>query len=164
MNNTNNKKSLNILLIAAIISVITLILALLNLRDDEKHEELLIEVNKETKVVDIIDFTINPGDEIIYDIVSNAKEKINAKVEVWFTGVNSELEDVLSVYAKYNTYQTKQKSVTDCTSLNKLTFNVDLDKKNNYFELIFVMSEDVGNEYQNKEYDFDTYIKIIAEK
>ena len=57
-----------------------------------------------------------------------------------------------------------QKSVTDCTSLNKLTFNVDLDKKNNYFELIFVMSEDVGNEYQNKEYDFDTYIKIIAEK
>ena len=70
----------------------------------------------------------------------------------------------MSVYAKYNTYQTKQKSVTDCTSLNKLTFNVDLDKKNNYFELIFVMSEDVGNEYQNKKYDFDTYIKIITEK
>ena len=97
MNNTNNKKSLIILFIAAIISVITLILALLNLRDDEKHEELLIEVNKETKVVDIIDFTINPGDEIIYDIVSNAKDEQTAKT-VAKTAAPSASNDIAKNY------------------------------------------------------------------
>ena len=153
MSNKSNKRGLIFLFIAAIISVITLILALLNLRQDENH--------KEAKVVNIIDFTINPGDEIIYDVVSNAKENINAKVEIWFTGVSSELKDVLNVYAKYNTYQTKETNLIEYTVINKLTFNIKLDKENNYFELIFSMPDDVGNESQNKKYNFDTHIKVI---
>ena len=161
MSNKSNKRGLIFLFIAAIISVITLILALLNLRQDENHEEILIEINKEAKVVNIIDFTINPGDEIIYDVVSNAKENINAKVEIWFTGVSSELKDVLNVYAKYNTYQTKETNLIEYTVINKLTFNIKLDKENNYFELIFSMPDDVGNESQNKKYNFDTHIMVI---
>lgn len=157
----NNTKKVIILFILAILSIGGLLLTINHvIKDDPKEKKLELELNKEEKIVDAIDFTINPGDEITYKVVINTETSINAKVSIWFVGVNSELKNIINIYSKYENTETNKESITTYTQTNKLTFNINIDKVNNYFELIFEMPSDVGNNSQNKDYAFETHIKV----
>jgi short-subunit dehydrogenase len=127
-----------------------------SLNNKNEGNKIEIEINKEQKIENIIDITLNPSDVITYKVVTNAQEKTDVKVSIWFEGVDKELDNVLSVYVKYGDITTPKKSIYTYTKLYSLNFTKSLDED---FELIFEMFKDVGNEYQDKKYDFDTYIR-----
>ena len=157
------KKNKNIitLFILTVLSIGVLILSIVNLTvEKNKNKRINIDVTKENQVVKLIDFEINPGEEVIYQVnLGNSKTNI-FEVEIWFDSVDQSLKNILNVYTKYDTYQTTKFNINSINQENKIKFNYIKNLKYNTFDLIFYMDEDIGNEAQNLKFDFKTYINV----
>ena len=157
------KKNKNIitLFILTVLSIGVLILSIVNLTiEKNKNKRINIDVTKENQVVKLIDFEINPGEEVIYQVnLGNSKTNI-FEVEIWFDSVDQSLKNILNVYTKYDTYQTTKFNIESINKENKIKFNYIKNLKYNTFDLIFYMDEDIGNEAQNLKFDFKTYINV----
>lgn len=157
----SNKKKIISLFILSVISIILLILSIMYINSDKSKEKVLeVEINKEEVILDTIDMIINPGEEIKYKVVTNSNNEVKSKVEIWFVGVHKDLKGILNIYIQYDGNVTKKESITTYTPTNKLIFDKNLNKNDNYFDLIFEMPSNVGNNSQNKNYDFETHIKV----
>ena len=157
------KKNKNIitLFILTVLSIGVLILSIVNLTvEKNKNKRINIDVTKENQVVKLIDFEINPGEEVIYQVnLGNSKTNM-FEVEIWFDSVDQSLKNILNVYTKYDTYQTTKFNINSINQENKIKFNYIKNLKYNTFDLIFYMDEDIGNEAQNLKFDFKTYINV----
>ena len=155
----NKNKSIMPLFIMTTLSILLLILSIFSLIKIEKIDKKInINLTTQNEPIKLINFTLNPGEEIIYKVYLNAKNKISYEIEIWFDSTNESLKDILFTYVKYNTYRTNKLSVYDLTKDNKLTFNYIKLFKYKYFELIFYIPKNIGNEAQNLNYNFKTYI------
>lgn len=154
-------KNIITLFILTVLSIGVLILSIVNLTiEKNKNKRINIDVTKENKVVKLIDFEINPGEEVIYQVnLGNSKTNI-FEVEIWFDSVDQSLKNILNVYTKYDTYQTTKFNIESINKENKIKFNYIKNLKYNTFDLIFYMDEDIGNEAQNLKFDFKTYINV----
>lgn len=157
------KKNKNIitLFILTVLSIGVLILSIVNLTiEKNKNKRINIDVTKENQVVKLIDFEINPGEEVIYQVnLGNSKTNI-FEVEIWFDSVDQSLKNILNVYTKYDTYQTTKFNINSINKENKIKFNYIKNFKYNTFDLIFYIDEEIGNEAQNLKFDFKTYINV----
>lgn len=157
------KKNKNIitLFILTVLSIGVLILSIVNLTiEKNKNKRINIDVTKENQVVKLIDFEINPGEEVIYQVnLGNSKTNI-FEVEIWFDSVDQSLKNILNVYTKYDTYQTTKFNIESINKENKIKFNYIKNFKYNTFDLIFYIDEEIGNEAQNLKFDFKTYINV----
>ena len=154
-------KNIITLFILTVLSIGVLILSIVNLTvEKNKNKRINIDVTKENQVVKLIDFEINPGEEVIYQVnLGNSKTNI-FEVEIWFDSVDQSLKNILNVYTKYDTYQTTKFNIESINKENKIKFNYIKNLKYNTFDLIFYMDEDIGNEAQNLKFDFKTYINV----
>ena len=154
-------KNIITLFILTVLSIGVLILSIVNLTiQKNKNKRINIDVTKENQVVKLIDFEINPGEEVIYQVnLGNSKTNI-FEVEIWFDSVDQSLKNILNVYTKYDTYQTTKFNIESINKENKIKFNYIKNLKYNTFDLIFYMDEDIGNEAQNLKFDFKTYINV----
>lgn len=154
-------KNIITLFILTVLSIGVLILSIVNLTvEKNKNKRINIDVTKENQVVKLIDFEINPGEEVIYQVnLGNSKTNI-FEVEIWFDSVDQSLKNILNVYTKYDTYQTTKFNINSINQENKIKFNYIKNLKYNTFDLIFYMDEDIGNEAQNLKFDFKTYINV----
>ena len=150
-------KSIITLFIMTSLSILLLIFSLFSLIKKEE-KRINININKEKEIIKLIDFTINPSEEITYKIYLDAKNKISYDMKIWFTHVEESLKDILFIYVRYNTYRTNKFSVYDVNSDNKLMFNYIKLFKYKYFELVFYIPENIGNEAQNLDFNFKTFI------
>lgn len=152
-------KNLITLFIMTTLSVFLLILSIFSLIKEEAIDKTIkINLTKQNEPIKLIDFTINPSEEIIYKVYLDAKNKISYDIEIWFESINESLKDILFIYVKYDTYRTNKLSVYDITKENKLRFNYIKLFKYKYFELIFFIPENIGNDAQNLDFNFKTYI------
>ena len=154
-------KNIITLFILTVLSIGVLILSIVNLTvEKNKNKRINIDVTKENQAVKLIDFEINPGEEVIYQVnLGNSKTNI-FEVEIWFDSVDQSLKNILNVYTKYDTYQTTKFNIESINKENKIKFNYIKNLKYNTFDLIFYMDEDIGNEAQNLKFDFKTYINV----
>lgn len=154
-------KNIITLFILTVLSIGVLILSIVNLTiEKNKNKRINIDVTKENQVVKLIDFEINPGEEVIYQVnLGNSKTNI-FEVEIWFDSVDQSLKNILNVYTKYDTYQTTKFNIESINKENKIKFNYIKNFKYNTFDLIFYIDEEIGNEAQNLKFDFKTYINV----
>ena len=154
-------KNIITLFILTVLSIGVLILSIVNLTvEKNKNKRINIDVTKENQIIKLIDFEINPGEEIIYQVkLGNSKTNM-FEVEIWFDSVDQSLKNILNVYTKYDTYQTTKFNINSINQENKIKFNYIKNLKYNTFDLIFYMDEDIGNEAQNLKFDFKTYINV----
>lgn len=154
-------KNIITLFILTVLSIGVLILSIVNLTvEKSKNKRINIDVTKENQVVKLIDFEINPGEEVIYQVnLGNSKTNI-FEVEIWFDSVDQSLKNILNVYTKYDTYQTTKFNIESINKENKIKFNYIKNFKYNTFDLIFYIDEEIGNEAQNLKFDFKTYINV----
>ena len=155
----NKNKGLITLFIMTLLSVLLLILSIFSLiKKEEIEKKINININKEKEPIKLMDFDINPSEEVTYRVYLDAKYKISYDIEIWFESVSESLKDILFIYAKYDTYRTNKLSVYDLNNNNKLTFNYIKLFKYKYFELIFYIPDNIGNEAQNLDFNFKTII------
>lgn len=127
-----------------------------SISNKSKEKPIEIEINKEQKIENIIDITLNPAESVSYKISTASSKNTNVEVSIWFENVDKELDNILSVYVKYDDITTPKQSIYSYTKLYSLTFTKNMDTD---FELFFEMSPNIGNEFQNKKFDFDTFIE-----
>ena len=152
------KKSIFPLFLLFILSILILGFTIkYSLNNENEEKKIDIEINKDNKIVDIIDVMLNPADIIKYQLVTNMKEEVEIEVSIYFENVDKEIGRILTTYAEYDGVTTEKKLVYDVTNLNKIKFTA---KSNSIMYLYFELSSEIGNEFQNKKYEFDTYISM----
>ena len=149
------------LLILTLLSVILLVSTIVvNYNNVDNVQKIELNRNKFGEPVKLINFKINPSEEITYRFYYDGEKDVEYPIEIWFESVDESLEDLLLVYAKYNNLRTKEDSVCAFTENNKLKFDFKKTSKYQYFELVFYMPDDIGNEAQNLQFDFKTYVDV----
>ena len=149
------------LFILTLLSVILLVSTItVNYKNVDNVQKIELNRNKFGEPVKLINFKINPGEEIIYRFYYDGEVDKEYPIEIWFESVDESLDELLFVYAKYDNLRTKESSVYSFNENNKLKFDFEKNSKYKYFELVFYMPEDIGNEAQNLKFDFKTYVDV----
>ena len=153
--------NLFVLFLLTLLSVVLLGSSVFVAVDKENVDKKInVELNDGENPVKLMDFVINPGEEVTYRVYIDADNQNQYKVSVWFEKVNPSLNNILYAYARYDTYKTHSKSVTMLDSNNKLMFNYTKTQQYHYFELVFYIPSEVGNEAQNLDFSFKTFINV----
>ena len=155
----NKNKGLITLFIMTLLSVLLLILSIFSLiKKEEIDKKIHINLNNGNEPIKLMDFCINPSKEVTYRVYLDADYKNLYDIEIWFESVSESLKDILFIYAKYDTYRTNKMSVYDLSNENKLTFNYVKSYQYRYFEIVFYIPDNIGNEAQNLDFNFKTII------
>lgn len=151
------------LFILTLLSVILLMATgFVNYKYVESVQKIKIKPGDQNEPVKLMNFQIHPSQELKYRFYYDGVKNISYDVEIFFDDVDESLKDLVFVYAKYNTYRTNMLSIDEVTEDNKLSFSYKKTSEHKYFELIFYMPEEIGNEAQNLHFDFKTYVNVTG--
>ena len=129
-------------------------------KQEYTENKINIKLDNEDEPIKLVDFVINPGEEVTYKVYLDAKNQMTYDVSIWFESVDTSLNNILYAYARYDTYRTNSKSVTEITNDSKLNFNYSKSLQDRYFELVFYIPSEIGNETQKLDFSFKTFISV----
>ena len=155
------RKNLFALFILTLLSIGMLITSInVVVKQEYTENKIKIKLDNEDEPIKLVDFVINPGEEVTYRVYLDAKNQTTYDVAIWFESVDTSLTNILYTYARYDTYRTNSKSVTEITKDSKLNFNYDKSFQERYFELVFYIPSEIGNEAQKLDFSFKTFINV----